>query len=48
MGTTLLGQISTGSTAIAGMTLSPDGTGVYVTSEIAASSIKHRAAAKHL
>jgi DNA-binding beta-propeller fold protein YncE len=33
---TLLGQISTGGTAIAGMTLSPDGTRLYVTSEIAA------------
>ena len=34
-GTTLLGQISTGGQAIAGMTLSPDGTRLYVTSEIA-------------
>jgi len=34
-GSTLLGQISTGGTAIAGMTLSPDGTRLYVTSEIA-------------
>lgn len=37
-GTTLLGQISTGGQAIAGMTLSPDGTRLYVTSEIAAST----------
>jgi len=37
-GGTLLGQISTGGTAIAGMILSPDGTRLYVTSEIAASS----------
>ena len=37
-GTTLLGQISTGGTAIAGMTLSPDGTRLYVTTEIAAST----------
>jgi DNA-binding beta-propeller fold protein YncE len=37
-GTTLLGQISTGGTAIAGMTLSPDGTRLYVTSEIATSA----------
>ena len=35
-GSTLLGQISTGGNAIAGMTLSPDGTRLYVTSEIAA------------
>lgn len=35
-GTTLLGQISTGGNAIAGMTLSPDGTRLYVTSEVAA------------
>lgn len=34
-GGTLLGQISTGGTAIAGMLLSPDGTRLYVTSEIA-------------
>lgn len=34
--TTLLGQISTGGTAIAGMALSPDGTRLYVTTEIAA------------
>ena len=34
-GTTLLGQISTGGRAIAGMLLSPDGTRLYVTSEIA-------------
>jgi hypothetical protein len=37
-GTTLLGQISTGGTAIAGMTLSPDGSRLYVTSEIATSA----------
>jgi DNA-binding beta-propeller fold protein YncE len=37
-GSTLLGQISTGGTAIAGMTLSPDGTRLYVTSEIATSA----------
>jgi DNA-binding beta-propeller fold protein YncE len=37
-GTTLLGQISTGGEAIAGMTLSPDGTRLYVTSEIAAAA----------
>jgi hypothetical protein len=36
-GTTLIGQIATGGNAIAGMTLSPDGTRLYVTSEIAAS-----------
>ena len=35
-GTTLLGQIATGGNAVAGMTLSPDGTRLYVTSEIAA------------
>lgn len=35
-GTMLLGQISTGGNAIAGMTLSPDGTRLYVTSEIIA------------
>lgn len=35
-GTTLIGQIPTGGNAIAGMTLSPDGTRLYVTSEIAA------------
>jgi hypothetical protein len=35
-GTTLLGQIATGGNAIAGMTLSPDGTRLYVTSEITA------------
>jgi hypothetical protein len=35
-GTTLIGQIATGGNAIAGMTLSPDGTRLYVTSEIAA------------
>lgn len=37
-GTTLIGQIATGGNAIAGMTLSPDGTRLYVTSEIAADS----------
>jgi DNA-binding beta-propeller fold protein YncE len=37
-GTTLLGQIATGGEAIAGMTLSPDGTRLYVTSEVSASS----------
>ena len=37
-GSTLLGQISTGGTAIAGVTLSPDGTRLYVTSEIAGSA----------
>ena len=35
---TLIGQISTGGTAIAGMTLSPDGSRLYVTSEIATSA----------
>jgi hypothetical protein len=35
-GTTLIGQIPTGGNAIAGMLLSPDGTRLYVTSEIAA------------
>lgn len=35
-GTTLIGQISTGGDTIAGMTLSPDGTRLYVTSEITA------------
>src|SRR2546429_8867246 len=35
-GTTLIGQIATGGNAIAGMMLSPDGTRLYVTSEIAA------------
>lgn len=35
-GTTLMGQIATGGNAIAGMTLSPDGTRLYVTSEVAA------------
>jgi len=35
---TLLGQISTGGNAIAGMTLSPDGNRLYVTSEVAAAS----------
>ena len=34
----LLGQISTGGNAIAGVTLSPDGTRLYVTSEIATTS----------
>lgn len=37
-GTTLLGQIATGGEAIAGMTLSPDGTRLYVTSEVSESS----------
>jgi DNA-binding beta-propeller fold protein YncE len=36
-GTTLIGQIATGGKMIAGMKLSPDGTRLYVTSEIAAS-----------
>ena len=36
--TALVGQIATGGNAIAGMTLSPDGTRLYVTSEIAAAS----------
>ncbi len=35
---TLLGQISTGGQAIAGMVLSPDGTRLYVTSEIASAA----------
>lgn len=35
-GTTLVGQIATGGNAIAGMTLSPDGSRLYVTSEVAA------------
>jgi len=35
-GTTLIGQIATGGNAIAGMMLSPDGTRLYVTSEIVA------------
>jgi hypothetical protein len=35
-GTTLLGQIPTGGNTIAGMTLSPDGTRLYVTSEVTA------------
>jgi DNA-binding beta-propeller fold protein YncE len=35
-GTTLIAQIATGGNAIAGMTLSPDGRRLYVTSEIAA------------
>jgi DNA-binding beta-propeller fold protein YncE len=34
-GTTLIGQITTGGNTIAGMTLSPDGTRLYVTSEVA-------------
>jgi hypothetical protein len=37
-GTTLIGQISTGGNGIAGMRLSPDGTRLYVTSEVAAAS----------
>jgi DNA-binding beta-propeller fold protein YncE len=37
-GSTLIGQISTGGNAIAGMTLSPDGTRLYATTEIAAAS----------
>ena len=37
-GSTLIGQISTGGNAIAGMLLSPDGTRLYVTSEVAAAS----------
>lgn len=37
-GTTLIGQIATGGDTIAGMTLSPDGTRLYVTSEVAAVS----------
>ena len=37
-GSTLVGQISTGGNAIAGMLLSPDGTRLYVTSEVAAAS----------
>ncbi len=37
-GGTLTGQISTGGQAIAGMLLSPDGTRLYVTSEIAGSA----------
>jgi hypothetical protein len=37
-GTTLIGQIATGGNTIAGMTLSPDGTRLYVTSEVAAVS----------
>ena len=35
---TLVGQISTGGNAIAGMILSPDGTRLYVTSEVATSA----------
>lgn len=38
MGTVLLGQIATGGAAIAGMTLSPDGKRLYVTSEVSESS----------
>ena len=38
-GTTLVGQISTGGQAIAGVTISPDGTRLYVTSEVAGSSV---------
>lgn len=34
-GTALIGQIATGGNAIAGLTLSPDGTRLYVTSEVA-------------
>ncbi len=37
-GGTLVGQISTGGQAIAGITISPDGSRLYVTSEIAGSS----------
>jgi DNA-binding beta-propeller fold protein YncE len=37
-GTTLVGQISTGGQAIAGVTISPDGSRLYVTSEVAGSS----------
>ena len=37
-GGTLVGQISTGGQAIAGVTISPDGSRLYVTSEIAGSS----------
>jgi Tol biopolymer transport system component/tRNA A-37 threonylcarbamoyl transferase component Bud32 len=37
-GTTLLGQISTGGQAIAGVTISPDGSRLYVTSEVAGST----------
>lgn len=36
--TTLVGQIATGGNAIAGMTLSTDGTRLYVTSEVAAAT----------
>ena len=36
-GTTLVGQISTGGQAIAGVTISPDGSRLYVTSEVAGS-----------
>ena len=38
MAGTLVGQISTGGEAIAGLTLSPDGSRLYVTSEVAGSS----------
>lgn len=44
--TTLVGQIATGGNAIAGMTLSPDGTRLYVTSEVPIS--KPNARAVHL
>lgn len=37
---TLLGQIATGGNAIAGITLSPDGTRLYVTSEVAEAGTK--------
>ncbi len=37
-GTTLIRQIATGGNTIAGMTLSPDGTRLYVTSEVAAAN----------
>jgi len=37
-GGTLLGQITTGSSTIAGMVLSPDGTRLYVTSEVSKNS----------
>ena len=40
---TLLGQISTGGQAIAGMALSPDGTRLYVTSEIASTAAQSSA-----
>ena len=38
VGTALIGQIPTGGNAIAGVAISPDGTRLYVTSEIAASN----------